>query len=106
MPGRDPKNWQLLGSNDATNWTTLDVRTNETFATRFLTKQYTFTNSTAYRYYKLNILSNFSGSAADGIQLAEWALMSQGAEPPPSESRQPGEGGGLFSSITKVFRRR
>jgi hypothetical protein len=84
VPNRDPKNWQLLGSNDAVNWTTLDTRTGETFATRFLTKPYTFTNSTAYRYYKLNILSNFSGSAIDGIQLAEWALTSQGAELPTS----------------------
>jgi len=84
VPGRDPKNWQVLGSNDAVNWTTLDTRTGETFASRFLTKQYTFTNSTAYRYYKLNILSNFSGSAVDGIQLAEWALISQGSEPPSS----------------------
>jgi fibronectin type 3 domain-containing protein/regulation of enolase protein 1 (concanavalin A-like superfamily) len=82
VPNRDPKNWQLLGSNDATNWTTLDSRTGETFASRFLTKQYTFTNSTAYRYYKLNILSNLSGSAVDGIQLAEWALVSQGVELP------------------------
>ena len=82
VPGRDPKNWQLLGSNDAVNWTTLDTSTGETFASRFLTKQYTFTNSTAYRYYKLNILSNFSGSAVDGIQLAEWALISQGVELP------------------------
>ena len=82
VPNRDPKDWQLLGSNDGTNWTTLDSRTGETFASRFLTKQYTFTNTTAYRYYKLNILSNLSGSAVDGIQLAEWALISQGVELP------------------------
>jgi len=90
VPGRDPKNWQVLGSNDAVNWTTLDTRTGETFATRFLTKQYTFANSTAYRCYKLNILSNFSGSAAAGIQLAEWALISQGTElVPPSDTASP-----------------
>ena len=75
-PNRDPKDWQVQGSNDGTNWTTLDTRTGETFATRFLTKQYTFTNTTAYRYYKLNIVSNFSGNTADGIQLAEWTLLS------------------------------
>jgi hypothetical protein len=86
VPNRDPKNWQVQGSNDATNWTTLDTRTGEVFATRFLTKQYTFTNSTAYRYYKLNILSNFSGNSADGIQLSEWSLISQGSGLPPSPS--------------------
>jgi fibronectin type 3 domain-containing protein len=90
VPGRDPKNWQVLASNDAVNWTTLDTRTGETFATRFLTNQYTLGNSAAYRYYKLNILSNFSGSAAAGIQLAEWALISQGTEQiPPSDTAPP-----------------
>jgi fibronectin type 3 domain-containing protein/regulation of enolase protein 1 (concanavalin A-like superfamily) len=73
-PARDPKDWQVLGSNDGTSWTTLDSRTGETFASRFLTKSYTFTNTTAYRYYRLNILSSFSG--IDGIQLAEWTLLS------------------------------
>jgi hypothetical protein len=78
---RDPKNWQLLGSNDGTNWTTLDSRTGEAFASRFLTKQYTAANGTAYRYYRLNILSNFSGSTTDGIQLAELALYGYRSAP-------------------------
>jgi fibronectin type 3 domain-containing protein len=100
VPNRDPKNWQLQGSNDAVNWTTLDSRTDETFASRFLTKQYTFTNSTAYRYYKLNILSNLSGSAVDGIQLAEWALISQGVEPPSSvpDTTPPATPAGLMAT--------
>jgi fibronectin type 3 domain-containing protein len=90
VPGRDPKDWQVLGSNDAVNWTTLDTRTGETFATRFLTRQYAISNSAAYRYYKLIILSNFSGSAVEGIQLSEWALISQGAaQPSPSDMTPP-----------------
>ena len=76
VPNRDPRDWQVLGSQDAISWTTLDARSGETFATRFLTKQYALMNGTAYRYYKLNILSNFGGNTADGIQLAEWALIS------------------------------
>jgi fibronectin type 3 domain-containing protein len=77
--GRDPKNWELLGSNDGTNWTTLDTRNNETFASRYLTQQYSFANSTAYRFYRLNILSNYSGNSSDGIQLAELSLIAAGS---------------------------
>lgn len=76
VPNRDPKNWQMLGSNDGSNWMTLDTRNGELFIARYQTKQYSISNSTAYRYYRLNILSNYSGSAADGIQLSELALMS------------------------------
>jgi fibronectin type 3 domain-containing protein len=98
VPGRDPRDWQLLGSNDAVAWATLDTRTGETFASRFLTKQYTFTNNIAYRYYRLSILSNFSGSVSDGIQLAEWALISQGAEQPPSDTTAPAAPASLMAT--------
>ncbi|MGG4146333.1 discoidin domain-containing protein [Paenibacillus algorifonticola] len=73
VPARDPKNWTLQGSNDAANWTTLDTRTNEAFATRFLTKTYTFSNSTAYSYYRLNVTANSGGAAQ--LQLAEIGLF-------------------------------
>lgn len=33
--GRDPKDWQLAGSNDGKSWTALDTRTNEDFPKRF-----------------------------------------------------------------------
>lgn len=75
VPDRDPKNWQLLGSNNGSSWTTLDSRNNESFSSRHETRTYTISNSTSYRFYRLNILSNYSGSGADGIQLAELALM-------------------------------
>jgi len=98
VPGRDPKNWQFQGSNDATSWTTLDTRTGETFASRFLTRQFTITNNAAYRYYRLNILSNFSGNSSDGIQLAEWALMSLGAQPSPADTTPPAAPSGLVAT--------
>src|SRR6185503_2848821 len=62
VPARDPKNWTLQGSNHGTSWTTLDTQSNQTFATRLLTKTYTFSNSTAYAYYRLNITAVSSGS--------------------------------------------
>jgi PKD repeat protein/type 1 glutamine amidotransferase len=79
FPGRDPRDWTLQGSADGTNWTDLDSRTGETFPQRFQTKQYSFTNSQAYQYYRLNITAN---SGEPLIQLAELWLFSPNAGPP------------------------
>jgi glucose/arabinose dehydrogenase len=78
--GRDPKNWTLQGSNDGTNWTDIDSRTNETFPERFQTRKFVFANSTVYSNYRLNITAN----AGDPIiQLADLALYRAGANTPP-----------------------
>ena len=71
VPARDPKNWTLQGSNNGTTWTTLNTQTNQTFATRFLKKTYTFTNTTSYTYYRLNVTAVSSGSI---MQMSEWEL--------------------------------
>lgn len=71
MPQRDPKNWQFEGSNDGSTWTTLDTRTGETFNARFQTRAFTFSNTTAYQYYRLNVTANNGGSASYGVQLSE-----------------------------------
>jgi len=75
---RDPTNWTLDGSNNGTSWTTVDTRTGEAFATRLLRKEYTFTNTTAYEYYRLNITLN---NGAGSTQLAELELYSSITEP-------------------------
>ena len=72
-PQRDPSDWELLGSNDGLNWTTLDTRTNESFASRFLKQTYSFSNSTAYNIYRLQIDRVYSSS--DALQLAEIELL-------------------------------
>ncbi|HEY5751257.1 MAG TPA: glycosyl hydrolase family 18 protein [Chryseolinea sp.] len=72
VPARDPKNWTLQGSNNGTSWTTLNTQTNQTFASRGLTKTYTFTNTTSYAHYRLNITAVGSGSI---MQMAEWELF-------------------------------
>jgi hypothetical protein len=53
--------WQLKGSNDGSTWTVLDTRTSYTWAYNgwigqngALGAYFTFTNSTAYRYYRLS----------------------------------------------------
>ncbi len=71
VPNRDPRDWNLQGSNNGSSWTTLDTRSGQTFSSRFLTKSYSFTNSTSYLYYRLNITNN---NGETGTQFAEWEL--------------------------------
>lgn len=70
-PDRDPKNWEMLGSNDGTTWTSLDTRTNEVFSGRNQTREFTVNNETAYRYYRIKITANYG---SDAIQISEWRL--------------------------------
>src|ERR1022692_1967061 len=70
VPNRDPLDWQFQASNDGIAWTNLDVRTGEAFESRLQTRSYSFTNSTPYRAYRLNITANH-GNAGDGLQLSE-----------------------------------
>jgi fibronectin type 3 domain-containing protein len=79
VPARDPKDWQVLGSNDGVNWTTLDTRTGQSFAARFQTNTYNIPLTAAYEYYRLNITAN-GGDA--GIQLSEWQILSADLTPP------------------------
>ncbi|MEU0570851.1 ThuA domain-containing protein [Nonomuraea sp. NPDC005983] len=84
-PGRDPKDWTLQGSQNGTTWTDLDKRSGESFPQRFQTKEYTFDNTTAYQYYRLNITAN---SGEPLIQLAELRLFGPTAGPPPESQEQ------------------
>lgn len=71
---RDPRNWTLKASNDGTNWTTLDSRTNQDFPSRFQTRKFTFTNpepDTGFMFYRLGMTNN----SGDILQLAEWELF-------------------------------
>ncbi|MGN8067611.1 discoidin domain-containing protein [Mucilaginibacter sp. SG564] len=70
-PDRDPKSWKLAGSNDGVVFTQLDVRTNESFPSRNQTKSYTFSNTTAYKYYRLYVTAN---NGSPDFQLSEWAV--------------------------------
>jgi len=72
VPARDPKDFSLLGSNDGITFTTLDSRAGEVFTSRYSIHYYSFSNNTAYRYYKLLITAN-SGDAY--TQLAEMQLL-------------------------------
>jgi len=70
VPGRDPKEWIFQGSNDGVEWTNVDSRTNQSFPSRYQTRQFMcLSNTNAYEFYRLNIVTN--SGAADGIQLSE-----------------------------------
>jgi hypothetical protein len=79
-PSRDPRSWQLLGSNDGTTWTILDTQTNQSFAGRSVTNTYSLSNTTAYRYYRLAITANNGSTETQTggvgiVQLAELQLL-------------------------------
>ncbi|WP_433303549.1 GH92 family glycosyl hydrolase [Actinoplanes sp. CA-030573] len=70
-PGRDPQDFTLQGSADGAQWTDLDRRTGQSFGGRFATNTYTFTNTTPYAYYRLDITANSGDSI---VQLADWDI--------------------------------
>jgi hypothetical protein len=69
---RDPKNWTFEGSFDGLRWVVLDTRTNQTFSGRQVTNSYTFSNSTPYLYYRLNVSANQDGK--NETQLSEFRV--------------------------------
>jgi regulation of enolase protein 1 (concanavalin A-like superfamily) len=75
-PTFDPRGWQLLGSNDGTNWVAVDTQSNQTFPYRSMTLNYTVATPGSYRYYRLNITSN-NGDASH-VQLGELQLSGRG----------------------------
>ena len=60
--GRAPADWTFQGSNDNTNWTTLDSHANETNWVKGTSREFYFSNGTPYRYYRLYVTE----FAADG----------------------------------------
>jgi len=72
VPGRDPRDWQLQGSNDGSAWTTVDTRTGQpSWPNRYQTISFNVATPGAYRYYRLNVTANNGGS---GTQLSELAF--------------------------------
>ncbi len=69
---RDPKSWRLLGSNNGTDWTQLDQRTEQEFPQRFQTRRFEFNNNESYTHYRIH----FDENRGDGLfQLAEWRVI-------------------------------
>jgi hypothetical protein len=65
----DPAGWILKGSNDGTDWTTLDTRTNEKFTWRTQTRAFTIANPGSYRYYRVKFKSTTGATALAEVEL-------------------------------------
>jgi len=71
---RWPTGWNLQGSNNGSNWTTLDTRSGVAWPGQYAWTAYcTFENSTAYRYYKLYV----PGSQPNECCISEIKLVEQ-----------------------------
>ncbi len=68
-PARDPENFQVLASNDGSNWIELAAFVGESFEKRFERKEFRFSNGLKFSYYKLNISKNKGDDTL--MQLAE-----------------------------------
>jgi fibronectin type 3 domain-containing protein len=72
VAGRDPKDWQLQGSQDGANWTTLDTQSGQLFAYRMQQNTYDVGNTAAYRYYRLNVTANNGDTSVAVAELGLW----------------------------------
>jgi hypothetical protein len=70
---RDPKTWTFQGSNDGSTWTTLDTQSNQAFPTRNHANAYNLGNTTAYRYYQINVTANNGGTTLAIAELGLWS---------------------------------
>ena len=74
VPGRDPKAWRFLGSQDGKQWTLLDERKDvPVWPARNSPQTFRFTNKTVYAWYRFEFLAVHEVSH---FQIAEIALGS------------------------------
>lgn len=72
---RAPSDWTFLGSNDGSTWTTLDTQTDQFVGdTANLKSTYSFTNTTAYQYYRINITA--CRNTGSNVAIGEMELIS------------------------------
>jgi hypothetical protein len=73
VAARDPKNWNFRASQDGASWTTLNSQSNQSFADRLRANTYDIGNTTAYRFYRLEITANNGDGAVTVAELGLWS---------------------------------
>lgn len=73
--GRDPMNYEVLGSNDGTNFVSITNGSIPCVNTRFLERNFTFTNTTAYAFYR--IIYSSQCATENSLQVAETQLFGE-----------------------------
>ena len=68
-----PKDWTFEGSHDANSWTVLDTRVNANLTLENTFYFQGFDNTTAYRYYRINITAN--NGSSQYVEIAEMQLI-------------------------------
>ncbi|GAA4652839.1 VCBS domain-containing protein [Kistimonas scapharcae] len=78
--GREPRDWQLLGSNDGVNFEVIDSHSSVTDWSLREVKDFELDEPATYRYFKLDISSNNGDSytGVDGFQLFQVATTDEG----------------------------
>ena len=70
-PARAPKAWTFDGSNDDTNWTTIDTQTGQTGWAQNEQRTYQGINTAAFRYYRINVTEN---NTATSVSIARFLI--------------------------------
>ncbi len=66
-PERDPTNYEIFGSNDGTNYTSIATGSLPCISTRFFSRTFSFTNTNAYTYYRVNFTGTCGASSINQI---------------------------------------
>ncbi|MBL8578083.1 MAG: hypothetical protein JNK47_12720 [Mesorhizobium sp.] len=101
-----PSIWQFKGSNDGTNWVTLDSRKGETAWQNSETRFFEFENSVAYEYYRFDFQGG-GGPDANNADLAEIGIHRKATDQTPfnlTASAVTGINGGAGFQTTDVGR--
>jgi hypothetical protein len=64
-PGEDPSGWVVKGSDDGQTWTTLDVRSGETFRWRQQTRPFRLQQAGNFRHYRIEFTTSGATSLAE-----------------------------------------
>ena len=100
-PERDPRDWVLQGSADGETWTDLDGRTDESFAERQQTREFSLPETEPYAHYRLDVGANHG---APKLQLAEAVLANDRPTPPPPPNMRSHPGDGPAAGYTNKAR--